>query len=73
MIDGMTKEVESSDGDETKLFENLKKFRPLLHPNHHVLSDIRRQLIPTFCRGGRKKLDDFPDEKFRQKLLVSTI
>ena len=68
LMEEIDSEVKNSEGDESKLVKNLENFRRLLHPNHQILTELRRTLIPTFCRGGRKKLDDFPDEKFRQKL-----
>ena len=68
MIENLKSEVEDSTNNEDSLFACLKKCRDLLHPNHQILTDIRWKLIPTYCRGPRTKLDDFPDERFRTKL-----
>ena len=39
----------------------------LLHPNHHVLCDLAKWLVPVYCRKGAVPLDDFPRSDVERK------
>merc|ERR1712066_251177 len=39
----------------------------LLHPNHHVLCDLAKWLVPVYCRNGAVPLDDFPRSDVERK------